>query len=170
MKVSNTSIDSNHPARMNALLQLGTGRRLNDARETEKLGRHIGETVAPGTAIGLHGGLGAGKTTLAKGIAAGWGVTESVKSPTFNYFLLYRTGRGTFAHLDAYRIRTESEYDSLLLEEMLGEEWLLVIEWAERILNRLPPETVHLHLSRDADPGRLIRAVLPGSSNTVPRT
>lgn len=153
---------------MNLLRELENGWKLNGAEATAAFGQTLGRQIAEGTVIGLHGDLGAGKTTLAKGIAAGWGIAEPVKSPTFNYFLLYQGERGIFAHLDAYRIREEEEYDSLLLEEMLGEHWLLVVEWAERVERRLPHPTLHLHLTMESETDRLIRSRAPLSPTLFP--
>ena len=147
----------------NPLQQLEKGLHLKNAEETEHIGVRIGRAVSPGTMIGLHGDLGAGKTTLAKGIAKGWGVSETVKSPTFNYYLTYRGKRGLFVHLDAYRLEDPNEYDSLLLEDLLEDPWLLVIEWAERIVDRLPPETVRISLKECPDSGRFIRTGFPAA-------
>ncbi len=153
---------------MDPLQKFETGLHLKDAVETECVGEEIGRTISPGTVIGLHGNLGAGKTTLAKGLAKGWGVLETVKSPTFNYYLPYCGDRGTFVHLDAYRINDATEYDTLLLEDFLEEPWLLVVEWAERLPDRLPPETVHLFLAEGPGSGRQIQRRHPANVTFPP--
>ncbi len=144
--------------------RIGGGVALADAAETFAWGQRIGANIPPGTVLGLHGDLGAGKTTLAQGIAAGWGVPANVKSPTFNYFFLYRGTRGLLVHLDAYRIDGPAGYDSLLIEDLLEDPWLLVAEWAGRVVDRLPAETVHLTLSQEPDTrGRCLTVGLPST-------
>lgn len=153
---------------MDILTRLRNGVRLPDPASTTGWGRRVGGWIAPGSVLALHGDLGAGKTTLAKGIAEGWGVKETVKSPSFNYFLPYRAERGLFVHLDAYRIDSPEEYDSLLIEEILEEPWLLVAEWAERIVDRLPPDAIHLFLSEGTGTGRHLQIRPAASGNQTP--
>lgn len=106
--------------------------------ETLALGVLIGEAATPGTLIALQGDLGAGKTLITKGIAAGLGVDrpEYVTSPTFTIHNRYR-GRLPLDHLDFYRLGDETELEDLGLEEVLGGAGVCVIEWPDRFFDTL---------------------------------
>lgn len=140
------------------LERLRNGIALPDAEATAALGRDLASLLPPGTALLLSGDLGAGKTTLTAGLARGLGVRETVKSPTFQYFATYR-GRDRFlVHLDAYRIGGPHEVDSLLLEDILEEPWLLVVEWPENTGGAVPGVPFPLRLDTTAGGGRVARA------------
>lgn len=126
--------------------EIESGLHLEGEASTLEAGQWIGQSIAKNQTITLSGNLGNGKTTLAKGIAAGWGVSGTVKSPTYNYFLTYRGERGLLVHLDAYRLSHAEEYDSLLLEDILEEPWLLLVEWPEKIASCLPRPLVALRM------------------------
>jgi tRNA threonylcarbamoyladenosine biosynthesis protein TsaE len=86
----------------------------------------------------LQGDLGAGKTTLVQGLAAGWGSTDPVSSPTFVLVNVYRRqDQERLAHLDAYRLQSAEEAIDLDLDALLM-EGPLVVEWADRIMASLP--------------------------------
>lgn len=123
---------------------LAAGILLANEGETHALGEWMGKQIAPNQTLTLSGNLGDGKTTLCKAIAAGWGVQATVKSPTFNYFVTYRGERGLLVHLDAYRLSTAEEYESLFIEEILDEPWLMLVEWPERLRGCLPSPTLDL--------------------------
>jgi tRNA threonylcarbamoyladenosine biosynthesis protein TsaE len=100
----------------------------------------LGALLNPRDVIGLVGDLGAGKTTLAQGIAAGWGSLDAVSSPTFVLVNVYRRlDEQRLYHLDAYRLSGASEAADLDLESMY-DEGPLIIEWADRIEAALPAE------------------------------
>jgi tRNA threonylcarbamoyladenosine biosynthesis protein TsaE len=106
--------------------------------QTRRVGMRLGVLLKPGNIICLEGDLGAGKTTLVQGLAAGWGSLDPVSSPTFVLVNVYsRADRYKLFHLDAYRINSAQEAIHLDLDEML-EEGALVIEWADRIRPALP--------------------------------
>lgn len=113
--------------------------------ETRALGERLGRRLRVGDVLLLNGDLGAGKTTLAQGIAAGLGVTDFVQSPTFTLVAEYeaRTGDGAPArlyHLDLYRLRDEADLESFGYEQYLApEDGVSVIEWPERAGAWLPP-------------------------------
>lgn len=98
--------------------------------ETMALGRRLGERLRPGDCLGLSGDLGAGKTTLTKGLVAGAGGDDDVRSPTF---LLHQVhpGRITLHHLDLYRLPQGTDLSTLGLEELLV-DGAAVVEWSER--------------------------------------
>lgn len=99
---------------------------LRSEEETIKLGERIGRTLQGKEVICLVGELGAGKTTLVKGIAKGMGILEDyqVRSPTFTLVNEYPTRKGSLIHIDLYRVR------DIDLNEFLG-KGVLVIEWGE---------------------------------------
>src|SRR5260370_21858588 len=98
---------------------------------TEALGRALGRAVAPGDLVALHGELGAGKTTLVRGVAAGLGGDPMrVASPTFVLHRLYRGGRLTLHHLDLFRLGAEAHLTLFALDDLLVAA-AFVREWAE---------------------------------------
>lgn len=123
--------------------------------ETEQAGRALAAIFPVDTALALHGGLGAGKTTFVRGLARGWGVRGPVVSPTFNYFLMYR-GERQLAHLDAYRLTQPAEADGLLLEEFLQPPWCLAVEWPENLGDRLPAGAWHLDFAAPEETRRVL--------------
>ncbi len=107
----------------------------NSPEETQSLGRRWAAELAPGTVIGLSGDLGAGKTQLVKGLAAGLGITERVNSPTFGLVNEYETGRIPLFHLDLYRLDTPEQIRAAGLESYLfNPAGLTVVEWIDRWL------------------------------------
>ncbi len=107
--------------------------------------------------IALKGGLGAGKTTLAKGVARGLGITDEVTSPTYTIVSEYE-GRLRLHHIDAYRLSGSEEFHALGGSELLSDEGgICLIEWSERIEAALPEEACVLELSILADESRIAR-------------
>lgn len=101
--------------------------------ETLALGELIGRSAPGGAVIACRGGLGAGKTTLAKGIAKGLDIDEEVTSPTFTIISEY-SGRLTFYHIDAYRLSGELDFAEIGGQELLeAPASLCLIEWSERL-------------------------------------
>ncbi len=116
------------------------------ADETRALGRQLAERLEPGDVLALQGDLGAGKTHLAKGIAAGLGLDpEAVTSPTFT--LVQEHGDGALLHLDLYRIESEEEVARLGLDELLDGDAVALVEWPDRGRDWLPARTVWLRLT-----------------------
>ncbi|HOV93673.1 MAG TPA: tRNA (adenosine(37)-N6)-threonylcarbamoyltransferase complex ATPase subunit type 1 TsaE [Spirochaetales bacterium] len=102
-------------------------------KETLQLGLAIGQRVPERNVIALRGDLGAGKTTLCKGIGKGLGIEEEITSPTYTIVAEYR-GRLTFYHIDAYRLGGFSDFQAIGGLELLGApNSLCVIEWIERL-------------------------------------
>lgn len=114
--------------------------------ETMILGERIGATLKPGDVIALTGDLGAGKTTLTKGIAHGLGVESEVASPTFTIIHEHR-GKTPLYHIDLYRLESEDLLADLGLEEYLYGQGVTVVEWAERMEGFLPASALRVHLS-----------------------
>jgi len=116
--------------------------------ETIRLGKSIGGLLRPGDVVALIGDLGAGKTTLAKGIAAGAGVEDEseVTSPTFVLVNEYQ-GRFTVYHADLYRLQESREVEDLGWEEIIFGEGISLLEWAEKIPGILPEERIEVRIS-----------------------
>jgi tRNA threonylcarbamoyladenosine biosynthesis protein TsaE len=109
----------------------------------------LGARLAPGLPRGvvlLIGNLGAGKTTLAKGIASGLGAAapEEVSSPTFT--LIHEYGNGLIYHVDLYRLEDERELATLGLEEIFDRDALVLMEWGEKFPHLLPARRTEIHL------------------------
>ena len=115
------------------------------AAETLALGRRIAAALEPGDVLALSGDLGAGKTHLAKGVAAGLGVDPAtVTSPTFA--LVQEHGDGALLHLDLYRIETEADAARLGLADLLDGDAVALVEWPERAADWLPARTVWVEI------------------------
>jgi tRNA threonylcarbamoyl adenosine modification protein YjeE len=119
---------------------------LRDLGETQALGARIAGGLRAGDAVALEGDLGAGKTTLARAILEGLGVTEDVPSPTFTLVQQYETPTLTVRHYDFYRIEEPSEVNELGLDEAL-DEGAVLIEWPERAPQRIPADALHIQLT-----------------------
>ena len=106
----------------------------NSPEETIALGRELARVLAPPHAVILTGDLGAGKTTLVKGIVQGFQAAqeEDVTSPTFTLIHEYRGPAATVYHIDLYRIDTQRELDTLALDDLMTENSVLLIEWGEK--------------------------------------
>ena len=156
---------------------------------THAIGRRLGAALTTGSVIALIGPLGSGKTTLARGIADGAGVEDlrQVNSPTFVLFTEYSAKKGTVPfclngptgaahktglspfshpplrifHIDAYRLRGSGDLDALGFEEMPARGAVL-IEWADRVLDLLPPDTLTLQIETTGENQRRFRLNAPG--------
>ena len=120
---------------------------------TLALGEKIGHALQSGDILLLEGDLGAGKTTLAQGIAKGMGVSEFVNSPTFVIINEYYSGRLPLYHMDLYRVEEESQLYDLGVEEYFFGNGVCLIEWPEIALPLLPVELARVRLER-TDAGR----------------
>lgn len=129
--------------------------------QTRRLGMRLGALLCPGDVICLQGDLGAGKTTLVQGLAAGWGSLDPVSSPTFILVNVYRRpNEDQLFHFDTYRIESVSEAEELDLEAMLN-AGPLIIEWPERMAGVLPAERLWIKLEYVDDDRRQL-TFLPG--------
>lgn len=112
----------------------------NSDLQTINIGKQISQTINGGDILLLSGDLGAGKTTLAKGIAEGLGISSDIKSPTFTLMNVYNVKAKkqeiikTFVHIDTYRLKDEQELVDIGIEDYLGKsDCVCVIEWPEKI-------------------------------------
>jgi tRNA threonylcarbamoyladenosine biosynthesis protein TsaE len=123
--------------------------------ETIKLGEELGRQLAPGTILSLEGTLGSGKTTLVKGIALALGIEDMITSPTFTIMSVY-TGRLTLYHIDLYRLHGPEDLDSCGITDVLYGDGVSLVEWGEKALSELPPETRRIKLKINPDGSRTI--------------
>ena len=133
----------------------------HSAEETIAFGRTLAELLAPPKLVLLRGDLGAGKTTLVKGIAAGFeaAAEEDVTSPTFTLVHEYRGPRANLYHIDLYRIDTQRELETLGLDDLRSDSSVLLIEWGEKFPHLVRERDVEISLERDGESGRRIRII-----------
>lgn len=127
---------------------------------TEEFGRSLAALLQPGDIVALEGDLGAGKTTLARGILNGLGYEGEVASPTFPIVIPYEELRVPVWHVDLYRIDDPAEIEELALDEALLHSALL-IEWPERLGTGLWPAALRLGLERRGEGARALTALVP---------
>jgi tRNA threonylcarbamoyladenosine biosynthesis protein TsaE len=126
--------------------------------QTERLGVRLGELIRPGDVVLLRGDLGAGKTTLAQGIARGWGAIDPALSPKFVLIHEYRRADDSrLLHLDAFRLESRGEIEMLGLADVFERGDPVMIEWPERIEDFLPSETLGIRLRWLDDSRRAIQ-------------
>ena len=119
----------------------------NSERDTEELGRRLGERVAPGTVIAYTGDLGAGKTAFTRGMAQGLGVPGQVTSPTFTIVNEYE-GPTPLFHFDMYRLNGSEDLFDIGWEDYLSRGGVCAVEWSEQVADALPEGTVYVTLTR----------------------
>ncbi len=117
--------------------------------ETVYIGEILGRSLSSPLVIALHGELGTGKTALARGIAKGLGVVQTVTSPTFITLNIY-SGRLPLYHFDFYRLQEEG-ICRLEFEDYLPGDGVALIEWADRFPDMLPPRHLNMTLERFFD-------------------
>lgn len=119
----------------------------NNIEETINLGRIIGEELNRGNIIALIGELGSGKTCITRGIARGMGISEEfhITSPTFTLINEY-PGRIPLYHLDVYRLSGSGDLEDLGYEEYFYGKGAIVIEWADKIKDIIPPDSIFVYL------------------------
>ena len=125
--------------------------------ETIALGRVLGGLLREGDVLVLTGDLGAGKTQLTKGIAAGMGVMADVTSPTFTIEMVYEGGRLPLYHFDLYRLDDPDQLEDTGLFDVLGADGVCSIEWGEQFADEIGPQRMDVFLTRlddDAEPGQ----------------
>ena len=131
----------------------------HSAEETIAFGRTLTELLAPPKLVLLRGDLGAGKTTLVKGIAAAFDAAaeEDVTSPTFTLVHEYRGPRANLYHIDLYRIDTLRELETLGLDDLRSDNSILLIEWGEKFPRLARERDVEIALEREGENERRIK-------------
>jgi tRNA threonylcarbamoyladenosine biosynthesis protein TsaE len=131
----------------------------HSAEETIELGRALARDLSPPKLVLLRGDLGAGKTTLVKGIASGFAAAqeENVTSPTFTLVHEYRGPKVKVFHIDLYRIDTPRQLETLGLDDLRDEDSILLIEWGEKFPRFATERDVEIVLERTGENDRRVR-------------
>ncbi|NOT18485.1 MAG: tRNA (adenosine(37)-N6)-threonylcarbamoyltransferase complex ATPase subunit type 1 TsaE [Sulfuriferula sp.] len=129
---------------------------LADESATLAFGTAIARHLTAGLVIYLHGNLGAGKTTLSRGILRGLGFMGKVKSPTYTLVEVYELSSLNLYHFDLYRFNDALEWEEAGFREYFNETSVCLVEWPEKAAELLPPPDINLYLtlndeSRDAE-------------------
>jgi tRNA threonylcarbamoyladenosine biosynthesis protein TsaE len=138
--------------------------RTRTAEETRSLGAALGPLLRRRDVVVLTGELGAGKTTLVQGVAAGIGASEHVASPTFTLVREYTTGRVPLAHVDLYRLDREQDVIDLALDELEDGERVLLVEWGDPVAELLADDRLRVELTADEHEVRTIRVSTVGEA------
>jgi len=140
-----------------------------DEAETDRLGAALAAVALPGTVIGLDGPLGAGKTRLARAVAEALGVDpRAIASPTFVLIHEY-DGQMPIFHFDAYRLETPSAFDNLGAAEYFEAGGLCLVEWADRVADRLPADAWRIAIEPTGPTSRVYRIELPAAATALLR-
>ena len=137
--------------------------RTNSAEETRQLGEKLAEELRAGDVILLEGPLGAGKSELARGVARGLGVRETVTSPSFTILNAYDSGRVPLYHFDWYRLESAEELFEMGMEEYLGGDGIALVEWPGRCPEALPADFLMIEVLPGEGNERTLRTVRHGS-------
>ena len=127
--------------------------RAPDRDSLEAWGRALGAALPRPAIVTLAGDLGAGKTTLARAMCAGLGVTDlaAVTSPTFSLVQQYESPRGAVVHVDLYRLRSGAELEALGWDELVATAPVLLVEWPDRAAGTLPADVIAITLVHDPE-------------------
>lgn len=128
---------------------------LADEAATLAFGESLGPRLPRGALVFLRGDLGAGKTTLVRGILRGLGHRGSVKSPTYTLLEPYNFNSKVVYHFDFYRIADSQELDFIGIDELMESDALKLVEWPERVEERLPPPEVEVRMHVEGEGRRL---------------
>jgi tRNA threonylcarbamoyladenosine biosynthesis protein TsaE len=133
----------------------------NSPEETIALGRELASLLAPPKIVVLRGDLGAGKTTLVKGIAEGFHAAshDDVTSPTFTLIHEYRGPVVTLYHIDLYRIDTQRELETLGLDDLMSDNSVLLIEWGEKFARFQRERDVEIAIERISENKRKLEVI-----------
>jgi tRNA threonylcarbamoyladenosine biosynthesis protein TsaE len=127
--------------------------RTRTAEDTVALGDALGPLLRVHDVLALSGDLGAGKTTLVRGIAHGLGAQEHVASPTFTLVREYVSGRIPVAHVDVYRLDRVQDVVDLALDELEDGRCVLIVEWGDAIEELLPDDLLQIQMTVNDVPG-----------------
>ena len=154
------------PLRYTEVVGMTTETITHSAEETIAYGRRLAPELFPPFMVSplmvlLRGDLGAGKTTLVKGIAEGFEAAraEDVTSPTFTLIHEYRGPQATLYHIDLYRIDTERELETLGLDDLLAPNCILLIEWGEKFPRLRRDQNVEIILEQVGETERRIQRI-----------
>jgi tRNA threonylcarbamoyladenosine biosynthesis protein TsaE len=135
----------------------------DSVEQTLAIGFGLGQSLVQGDVVTLGGDLGAGKTTLVRGLAAGWGALDPVTSPTFVLVNVYHRADGAaLYHLDCYRLHSAADAAAIGLDDLLDDAAALVLEWPEHVLEALPVDRLSLTLVDVGQDARRLTAAATG--------
>ena len=137
------------------------------AAETRELGKRLAEHLRAGDVILLEGELGAGKSELARGIAKGLGVTETVTSPSFTILNVYESGRVPLYHFDWYRLESAEELYELGMDEYLGGDGIALVEWPGKCPEAVPDNHLLIRIETADGDTRRLEAVPAGACRRI---
>jgi tRNA threonylcarbamoyladenosine biosynthesis protein TsaE len=119
----------------------------NSVAQTEAVAASLAQTLRGGECLALHGDLGAGKTQFVRGLVRGLGGSpRAVSSPTFVLLNVYEGRRLAVFHLDAYRVHGPDDFEAIGFTELLEQGGVVVVEWADRVTELLPPNCLHVRI------------------------
>jgi tRNA threonylcarbamoyladenosine biosynthesis protein TsaE len=124
---------------------------LPDEAATRALGARLARVIEPGLALYLHGDLGSGKTTLARGLLRGLGYQGRVKSPTYTLVELYTISRLHLYHFDFYRFKDPKEWRDAGFNEYFNDASVCLVEWPEKAAGLLPAADLDIALEFAGD-------------------
>ena len=124
--------------------------------ETRRFGSRLAQSLRAGDVLLLEGDLGAGKSELTRGIAAGLGIDDPVPSPSFTILNVYESGRVPLYHFDWYRLREAEELYELGMDEYLGGDGIAVVEWPGRCPEAVPENALRIRLEQAGENERKI--------------
>jgi tRNA threonylcarbamoyladenosine biosynthesis protein TsaE len=119
---------------------------IKNEKETRAFGLALAKELKPGAIVGLVGDLGTGKTTLTRYIAEGLGILEPIQSPTFTIIREHRSGRLPLFHFDVYRLEGPDDLFELGYEDYFFGQGVTIVEWADKVADLMPEETLWIHL------------------------
>lgn len=128
----------------------------HSASETIAVGKKLGFYLQKGDVVAMYGSLGAGKTTITKGIALALGITEEVTSPTFCLISEY-SGTLPLYHIDVYRLQSADDFIDLGADDMIYGNGVCIIEWSEKIESEIPSSAIRLFIETNDDFSRTIK-------------
>ncbi|HSH42691.1 MAG TPA: tRNA (adenosine(37)-N6)-threonylcarbamoyltransferase complex ATPase subunit type 1 TsaE [Arenicellales bacterium] len=135
-------------------MQIESVYHVDSEEKMEAFGAALAGRIESGCVIYLSGDLGAGKTTLVRGLLRALGHDGVVTSPTFTLLEVYQTGRMQVVHMDLYRLEEPEELEVLALRDYLGAHTVLLVEWAERARDRLPGPDCEVRIVIEPDDRR----------------
>jgi tRNA threonylcarbamoyladenosine biosynthesis protein TsaE len=131
---------------------------LHGESATFAAGEELGRSLVPGDFIALYGDLGAGKTSFVRGLAAGFGITDRVTSPTFALVSTYQ-GRLSLCHMDLYRLNGPEDLEDMGWDELIETHDVCAVEWCERAGDKLPARRIEVRLRHHGDDARMCEVV-----------
>lgn len=139
----------------------------NSAAETRALGERLAGKLKAGDVILLEGELGAGKSELARGVAKGLGVQETVTSPSFTILNVYESGQIPLYHFDWYRLEDAGELYELGMDEYLGGDGIALVEWPGRCPDAVPEDCLRIRIEAEGENIRRITEEVNGSFRRI---